>query len=279
MELVGITAGQVFKVSKDPTWPSIVLTTNMEATAAHTWKWEILWKTFKKSGSVTTAGNSWDATTTFQDLGGAITLKVSAGTAAKTFTLKIEGEQPVADDVKAYVLTKAGAGGFEKLIGHESKFKHFDSNGSPIKSFDNGYGMCQLTTPAPTFEEIWNWKKNVDGGVKLYLAKQSIARTYLSQAGRTFTDSQLQHETVCRWNGGSYHVWDAKGLAWVRNANILCDSLTGNIGWDITEEDNKGKTEAQLHKRDARPKGGYDKRKAGDKWIYSGVCYADAILD
>ncbi len=279
MDLVGVTTGQVFKISKDPTWPTIVLTTNMEATVAHTWKWEIKWKTFTKSGSVNTPGNSWDATTTFQDLGGDITLTVQAGPAQKTFTLKIEGEQPTASDIKAYVLTKVGVSGFDKLIEHESKFKHFDTKGYPIKSFDNGYGMCQLTSPAPTYEEVWNWKKNVDGGVKLYQIKQNSARNYLSQSARTFTDSQLKYETICRWNGGAYHVWDATALAWVRNGNILCDSLTGNIGWDMTEADNKGKTEADLHKRDARPKGGYDKRKAGDNWIYSGVCYADAILD
>lgn len=278
MEFLGIVNGQVFKIAKDPNWPTIVLTTNIEATVAHSWKWEIKWKTFKKSGTANTAGNSWDATTTFQDLGGEVTLTAQAGAVLKTITFQLEGNQPSADDVKTYLLTKVGAIGFDKLIEHESRFKHFDAKGAPIKSFDNGYGLCQLTSPAPSYEAIWNWKKNVDGGVKLYQGKQNSARTYLSQAGRSFTDSQLKYETICRWNGGTYHVWDATALAWARNANILCDSLTGNIGWNMKEEDNKGKTEADLHKRDARPKGGYDTRKDGDKWFYSGVCYADAIL-
>ena len=62
---------------------------------------------------------------------------------------------------------------------------------------------------------------------------------------------------------------------WVRNADILCDPATGNIGWDMTDPENNGKTVAELHKRDA---GTYSKRPSGAHWKYSGVCYADAVL-
>lgn len=154
---------------------------------------------------------------------------------------------------------------------------HFTFRGEPNRSFDNGFGIAQLTSPAPTFEQCWDWKKNVDGGLALFAAKQRTAKTYLAQNNRTFTADQLAHETVSRWNGGSYHVWDAKAGAWVRNPDIVCDTGTGNIGWNMQNAQNMGKTPEELHKRDvAQYKGG---KKAGENWMYSGVWYADRILD
>jgi len=64
--------------------------------------------------------------------------------------------------------------------------------------------------------------------------------------------------------------------AWVRKASILCDTATGNIGWDMTKPENKDKTEAALRARD---KGNYSAgRKPESTWGYFGVCYADRIL-
>ncbi|MNN20089.1 hypothetical protein D3C81_1333500 [compost metagenome] len=83
-----------------------------------------------------------------------------------------------------------------------------------------------------------------------------------------------------RWNGGSYHQWDSVAEVWVRKKSILCDSDTGNIGWSMDKEKNKGKTESELRERDK------DKYRDGGKgqtkdhpWQYSGVCYADHVLD
>ena len=111
--------------------------------------------------------------------------------------------------------------------------------------------MCQLTTPTPTFEQVWNWKRNVDGGLALFAQKRAAAITYLSQSGRSYTDDQLRYETVCRWNCAKSPVWDQATGGWVRPSHILCDSQTGNIGWDMTLDANKGKTEAQLRARDS----------------------------
>ena len=136
--------------------------------------------------------------------------------------------------------------------------------------------MCQLTTPTPTFDQVWNWKLNIDGGLTLFGAKHMAAITYLSQSSRTYTGDQLKYETVCRWNGGNYHEWDTKTGVWVRKPNILCDSNTGNMGWDLNDSENKGKTEAELHKRD---KDSYSKApQPGSHWKYFGVCYADKVL-
>jgi hypothetical protein len=74
------------------------------------------------------------------------------------------------------------------------------------------------------------------------------------------------------WNGGSYHVWD--GHAWVRPATIVCDPAAGNIGWDMTDPANHGRSIADLHRRDAASYA----TGHGAHWQYSGVCYADHVL-
>jgi hypothetical protein len=112
--------------------------------------------------------------------------------------------------------------------------------------------MCQLTTPHPSFEQCWNWKLNVDAGLNLFAQKRGAALAY--QGGRSYTEDQLNHEAVSRWNGGAYHEWDANAGEWVRKANVHCDSQTGNIGWDMNDPNNTGRSEADLHQRD---RGGY----------------------
>jgi hypothetical protein len=104
---------------------------------------------------------------------------------------------------------------------------------------------------------------------------RAAAIEYLSRERRSYTTTQLQFETVCRWNGGYYHEWDKKGGAWVRRTDVLCDSKTGNIGWDMTDDENKGKTELDLRKRDS---GGDNAHTADSSWGYFGVCYADDVL-
>ncbi len=85
---------------------------------------------------------------------------------------------------------KPNSAGFDKIIEHESKFKHFNMRNEPIKSFDNGYGMCQLTNPAPTFDQVWNWKMNVEAALNLFEQKRANAIVYLSQNNRTYTNGR-----------------------------------------------------------------------------------------
>lgn len=89
------------------------------------------------------------------------------------------------------------ATGYEKILHHEAKGKQFiNADGEPVVAFDKGYGLAQLTKPIPTYEQVWNWKENVKGGLKLYHAKRNEAKSYLSSHGKnSFTDEQLQLET------------------------------------------------------------------------------------
>lgn len=263
-----------FTITSVPEWPSVVFET--DAAGAHSWNWTLTWGKFTKSGTATTPGNTWDAKSVITNMGGTLAVRATANKAMATVTVKISGTNPSKTEVTQYLATKTNSAGFDKIIEHESKFKHFNNSNEPVKSFDNGYGMCQLTTPAPTFDQVWNWKLNIDGGLKLFEQKRLAAISHLSQSGRTYSDDQLKYEAVCRWNGGSYHEWDATANAWVRKSNVLCDSKTGNIGWDTTAPENAGKTEDELHKRD---KDSYSKPPGtGAHWKYFGVCYADRIL-
>jgi len=274
LKFVKPKADASFTITSVPEWPSIVFETDQKG-AAHTWTWTLTWGTFSKTGKATTLDNSWDAKSVVENCGGTLSVRADANKVHGSINVKIGGTNPSSAEVTTYLNSKANATGFDKIIAQESRYRHFNKQNQPIKSFDNGYGMCQLTDPKPTFEQVWNWKQNVDGGLKLFESKRLTAIKYLSQSGRGYTPDQLTSETVCRWNGGNYHEWDATNSKWVRHANILCDSKTGNIGWNMDDAENKGKTEDQLHKRDSA---GYNKHTSASHWNYYGVCYADHIL-
>ena len=67
---------------------------------------------------------------------------------------------------------------FRKLTRLESGLKQFLSPGCPLFSQDNhgGVGLCQLTSPAPTDDQVWSWKANLAGGIALWNSKESTAR-------------------------------------------------------------------------------------------------------
>lgn len=264
---------QVFTISAAPDWPSVLFKTDEKG--QHTWSWTIEWGKFKTAGTHKTPGNSWDAKKIITNYGGKLTVRVEANKKKAHITVRIIGTNPTPNLVRQYLAHKKNSLGFDKIIQHESKFKHFNLHHEPIKTFDHGYGICQLTRPSPSFEQVWNWKLNVDAGLALYERKRLSAIAYLSKH-KPYTVKQLEYETVSRWNGGSYHEWDSKKHVWIRHSNIICDSKTGNIGWDTHDPKNSGKTEPELHKRD-RSKYTTGPGKT-DHWKYSGVCYADKIL-
>jgi hypothetical protein len=267
-------ADRAFAISAAPSWPSVIFETDGDG--PHTWTWSIIWGAYRKAGSGKTAGNTWNARSVITNLGGTLAVRAEAKTGSAEISVVIGAINPTRRKVIAYLATKSNATGFARILERESGFKHFNAKSQPLRSFDDGYGMCQLTNPAPTFEQIWNWKLNIDGGLALFEQKRIAAIAYLGQADRTYTPEQLEFESVCRWNGGSYHEWDLRSGAWVRTAKILCDSQTGNIGWDTTDPQNQGKTEAELHERDS---GDYSKPPSPSAhWKYCGVCYADRLL-
>ncbi|MGF6093173.1 hypothetical protein [Pseudomonas sp. 18173] len=287
----------VFKITQDAELPEIVFEFRTQVAGDYKWSWIIEWEakvsglrerarkgdvlqTFKESGSFVSKACSWTVDFSEKVLGGTLTVEVSVGAKTLKRAIVINGQNPTVESIATYIATLDDMTGFEKLLKQETGSKHFiNFDGEPIAAFDKGYGITQMTNPAPTYEQVWNWKANILGGSSVYKDKVRFARKYLGQSGRTYTDEQLQHEVFSRWNGGSYHEWNAASASWVRKKNILCDSNTGNIGWSMDKEKNKGQTEAELRERD---KDTYSKGTKGQSdehpWEYKGVCYADHVL-
>ncbi|SDX45809.1 hypothetical protein SAMN05444064_1222 [Pseudomonas syringae] len=289
---------EAFKITQDATLPEIVFEFRTHVVGDYKWSWAIEWEAkasglreqvrkgdalqvFKESGSFVSSHRVWVADFSGKVLGGKLTVTVTVGKTTLVRTVFIDGQNPTRERVADYVATFEDMSGFEKLLEQKTNSKHFiDFDGKPIVAFDKGFGITQMTNPAPSYEQAWNWKANIVAGSSIYKDKVRAARKYLGQAGRTYTNDQLQHEVFSRWNGGSYHVWDATSTFWVRKNNILCDSNTGNIGWSTDNEKNKDKTESDLRGRDE------DTYKEGTKgqsdehpWEYKGVCYADHVFD
>jgi hypothetical protein len=291
---VAPASGAKFYIDEDAKFPEISFEIETDFDGPITWSWVIVWaagvsglrestkrgkvlKTFSAKGTITENSKRWVADLSKQTLGGVLSVKAEAGQHVFKRSVYILGKNPTKEKVTAFLETQDGVKGLDTLLEQESKFKNFiNADGLPVVSFDSGYGMTQMTNPAPTYEQVWSWKENIKAGASLYRQKQSEAKAHLSQRKRTYTDEQLKLETWTRWNGGVYHVWDEEAKQWKRNPTWLCDRATGNIGWNTTQTDNQGKTEKELHDRDS---GQYAKppKKSERSWDYSGVCYADHL--
>lgn len=286
-----------YRITDEAVFPVIVFNAETDTKGPYKWKWKISWEakvsglsesgrrgakvgSFSASGVAETAEPKWTCDLSGQVIGGTLTVEMAAGSDAFLRTVYVKGTNPAREKLDAFVATLEEAKGYEKILHHEAKGKQFiNADGEPVVAFDKGYGLAQLTKPAPTYQQAWNWKDNVRGGLKLYQSKRKEAKSYLSMRGKdSFTDEQLQLETFSRYNGGVYNKWNAKEKKWVRNPDILCDDSTGNIGWNTSSSDNSGKTEAELHKRDASTYGdGKSGQSKEHPWTYTGVCYADHV--
>ncbi len=161
---------------------------------------------------------------------------------------------------KATVRNEFGANVSMQVVGHrESRFTQFSDNPATLnqyragpltvlRSFDNGYGIGQLTKrPPPTLSQLWNWKENVQNSLARLNSFRNDALTYLSQVrngdpwiwdpargvGATggnppnegtsypnapnFTADQLDLEMWSRYNSGyRYHNYNPASNSWVR---------------------------------------------------------------
>jgi hypothetical protein len=295
-EWVRPNAGEKFYIDELAVFPEIFFEIKTDSPPPYDWEWKIEWnahvsglkervwtgrklKTFTETGKFSSEHKIWQANLNGKVVGGKLTVSVKSGTDQFKRTVVILGKNPTKEGVVQFLSTIQNVTGFEKLIEQESKFKNFiNADEEPVVAGDSGYGMTQLTRPAPTFTQVWSWKENVRGGAHLFQEKQASAKQYLGQSGRTYTDDQLAMETISRWNGGGYHTWN--GHAWERNPTMLCDSQTGNMGWDTSVTANQGKSESELHERDKEQ---YSQMGAGQNaqhpWKYSGICYADHVAN
>ena len=122
--------------------------------------------------------------------GGRLTIEVRARVAggeivAQRNDLQIVGTNPLYMELTQALPSKV----VRAIVWHESRGRQFlgTANGGtsacPLYSHDRygGVGLMQLTRPAPTHEQSWNWRANVRGGLALFEIKKQTARAYPAQ--------------------------------------------------------------------------------------------------
>jgi len=115
------------------------------------------------------------------DLSVSVAVRVGAvNLTAQSTGLKIVGTNPT---VASLASAAPANDAFRKLLRLESGLRQFLAPACPLFSADNlgGVGLCQLTSPAPTDDQVWSWKANLSGGVSLWNGKESVARAYPGQ--------------------------------------------------------------------------------------------------
>jgi hypothetical protein len=132
--------------------------------------------------------------------GGDLMFDLSAQIAGIEFEVKsdkltVRGENPSEDNVRSFIRQQAdaqGVGAYADDLGRIARqegggvYRQFLDN-LPYFSEDNkgGAGIYQLTDPAPTPGQIWNWQLNVAEGVTLFTKKVTAARNYPARLERS----------------------------------------------------------------------------------------------
>jgi hypothetical protein len=101
------------------------------------------------------------------------------------------------------------------LMMQESSRNHFGYGGMPKYGPPNGFGLMQLDNPAPTELEMWNWKANLAGGIRIYNSYKPNAIKYVNNlfGVDSVTIEQQLKEAWQRYNGGKYWGRDIKSGA------------------------------------------------------------------
>ena len=154
-------------------------------------------------------------------------------------------------------LTRAQVAGLLKgIAGRETNFIPFGGyylnkavcpwmlNGWPTISADGGFGLYQLTdgqfmagnagsnpNPEPTYSQVWNWKKNMEGA--LYLISNLKVGAHFKDVNDNIKNypnistsifymqpNEFLRDLLARYNGGSYFVFQTERLDQVNNNPI-----------------------------------------------------------
>jgi hypothetical protein len=129
----------------------------------------------------TTAVNSLAIPFT-QVRGGDLTVSVAVRVGNVNLTSKSENLQVTGTNpgMGALMAETPSNDAFKKLMRVESALRQFRGPACPLFSEDNlgGVGICQITNPSPTDDQVWSWKENLKAGWQFYLDKQGVARHY-----------------------------------------------------------------------------------------------------
>jgi hypothetical protein len=282
-----------YKIDDEANFPEINYEIKTDEEGPYEWQWNIKWvvkacpqrrdksrfnpkhsKTYSESGKFTSKFKQWKANLNGKILGGILTVKVKVGKITFVRQTLIKGVEPGKEKINAELLKYSSNFSDEvrlatKIFRQETDFRHFFSDGEPLVSFDNGYGLGQATEPVPSFEQVWSWRAHVKYIIELVIKeKRALAKKYLDKHG-SYSNEDLDMETLVHYNGANYHylVWNKSEKKWMENDRVLCDPEQSNTGWDLDDTENKNKTLQQLRANEgAKPK-------------YTGRCYAKHIKD
>jgi len=119
--------------------------------------------------------------------GGKLVIAVSVNIPAQSVSiqtngLRIRGVNPPRDEVNA----ACGSLIVQQMVMHESGGRQFQAlrdggvSECPLFSGDHlgGVGLFQITNPAPTPEDHWDWLANINHGLQILAQKRTSARAY-----------------------------------------------------------------------------------------------------
>jgi hypothetical protein len=86
----------------------------------------------------------------------------------------------------------------ERLLRHESGLQQFRPVQYPYFSRDNlgRVGICQITNPRPTDDQVWSWKENLKRGLQLYKEKENVAKSYPRRVRERATFNSERDELI-----------------------------------------------------------------------------------
>jgi hypothetical protein len=170
--------------------------------------------------------NTWtDGSNVF--IGGYVWVKVTAkdqnGNILAFDTLsvnKILGNNPSDANI---IYNYAGSNEIKAILIHEGKTKQFADDASnwpqlepgwPLYGYPNGYGLMQLdNNPAPTENQLWNWKANLDVGKNKYFNIKSITKKWMNkEAGKQYSDND---EVVLKCSFQKYNYYKKYLYKWI----------------------------------------------------------------
>eukprot|EP00597_Dinobryon_sp_UTEXLB2267_P003083 CAMPEP_0170069836 /NCGR_PEP_ID=MMETSP0019_2-20121128/8359_1 /TAXON_ID=98059 /ORGANISM="Dinobryon sp., Strain UTEXLB2267" /LENGTH=540 /DNA_ID=CAMNT_0010277975 /DNA_START=1006 /DNA_END=2625 /DNA_ORIENTATION=+ len=195
-----------------------------------------------------TEGSNWNVVSALQGnvIGGtAIATAVLSGQ-SYTIVFYIRGTNPSPGTIQAYANSIGNVPWyFMAMIAQESNTLNFrTSDRLPLQSYDNGFGLMQLTnSPVPDYNSIFNWKKNVKVGLQKIHDNEIAAAGWISRQRSqcqqdlgvlcphiptrndvkcVFSDQMGATETfinavaIKRYNGATanYVSWDNKNRVW-----------------------------------------------------------------
>ena len=167
--------------------------------------------------------------------GGDLTISVSADLATGCYEkiskgLKVQGVNPVRQEINA----ACGVVALQKICCQESRGRQFDAaaetgvSDCPLFSGDRlgGVGLMQITNPAPTDDDHWDWRANIRHGAQIFNSRRAAASRYAAAV----RGSAEFRELVRRFNAGRNPPVDVV-LPDFTPAQLELDMIRGYNGW------------------------------------------------